>query len=138
MSGRPVNHKVLELAGWDTRFKRGIGNAASKSFTESDRTIRTHGPSSTGPLRRVEEGCGSISRVDEWYSSAKHVSKTKGCNTKQDPLQQTVYYISKAGEMSPLHQLGHAEMLLRRPSAVTLTTELARPIRNLLLIAHDS
>lgn len=42
------------------------------------------------------------------------------------------------GEMSPLHQLGHAEMLLRRSPAVTLTTKLARPIRNLLVLLYDS
>lgn len=41
-------------------------------------------------------------------------------------------------EVSPLHQLGHAEMLLLRPSAVTLTTELARPIGILLLFLYNS
>lgn len=41
-------------------------------------------------------------------------------------------------EMSPLHQLGHAQMFLCCPPAVTLATKLARPIRNLLLLLHNS
>ena len=40
--------------------------------------------------------------------------------------------------MSPLHQLGHAQMFLCCPPAVTLATKLARPIRNLLLLLHNS
>lgn len=42
------------------------------------------------------------------------------------------------GEMSPLHELGHAEMLLCRPLTVTLTTELAGPFGNQLLLLCDS
>lgn len=45
-------------------------------------------------------------------------------------------------EMSPLHQLGHADMLLRRrclpPSVVTMTTELARPVWDLDLLLCNS
>lgn len=43
------------------------------------------------------------------------------------------------GEVSPLHELGHAEVLLRRPFTVTLATELAGPTRSvalLLLLFH--
>lgn len=67
-----IHARSLSCRAGTPGLKEGLAArpaAASKSFTQTDRQIPSHAPSSTWPLRPFEKWFGSMSRLDEWHSS---------------------------------------------------------------------